>query len=95
MATAILQVRVDTELKKRVESKLKHMGLNMSTAVNMLLHQIDNQNKIPFTIAGREDSELLKTIREVEAGKGLSKVYTDSDELYKDLEIWFFCLIFK
>ena len=87
MATAILQVRVDTELKKRVESKLKHMGLNMSTAVNMLLHQIDNQNKIPFTIAGREDSELLQTIREVEAGKGLSKVYTDPDELYKDLGI--------
>ena len=36
MATAILQVRVDTELKKRVEEKLKHMGLNMSTTVNML-----------------------------------------------------------
>ncbi|MBO6129377.1 MAG: type II toxin-antitoxin system RelB/DinJ family antitoxin [Pseudobutyrivibrio sp.] len=87
MATAILQVRVDTELKKRVEGKLKHMGLNMSTAVNMLLHQIDNQNKIPFTIAGREDSELLKTIREVEAGQGLSRVYTDPDELYKDLGI--------
>ena len=30
MATAILQVRVDTDLKKLVEGKLKHMGLNMS-----------------------------------------------------------------
>ena len=87
MATAILQVRVDTDLKKRVESKLKHMGLNMSTAVNMLLHQIDNQNKIPFTIAGKEESELIKTIHEVESGKGLSKVYTDPDELYRDLGI--------
>lgn len=63
------------------------MGLNMSTAVNIFLHQIDNQNKIPFTIAGKEESELLKTIREVEVGKGLSKVYTDSDELYRDLGI--------
>ena len=59
----------------------------MSTAVNMLLHQIDNQNTFLFTIAGKEDSELLKTIREVEAGKGLSKVYTDSNELYRDLGI--------
>jgi DNA-damage-inducible protein J len=53
----------------------------------MLLHQIDNQNKIPFTIARKEESELLKTIREVEAGKGLSKVYTNPDELYRDLGI--------
>ena len=86
MATAIVQVRVESELKKRVEEKLKTMGLNMSTAVNMLLHQIGNQNRIPFTVAGK-DSELLKTIREIEAGKGLSKVYTDTEELYKDLGI--------
>lgn len=86
MATAIVQVRVESELKKRVEEKLKTMGLNMSTAVNMLFHQIDNQNRIPFTVAGK-DSELLKTIREIEAGKGLSKVYTDTEELYKDLGI--------
>ena len=87
MATAVLQVRVDTDLKKRVEEKLKHMGLNMSTAVNMLLHQIDNQNKIPFVIAGKRETELMKTIREVEAGKGLSKVYKNPDELYRDLDI--------
>lgn len=86
MTTAIVQVRVDNALKKRVESKLKTMGLNMSTAVNMLLHQIDNQNRIPFEIAGKE-SELLQTIKEIEAGQGLSKVYTDPDELYKDLGI--------
>jgi DNA-damage-inducible protein J len=87
MATAILQVRVDTELKKRVEEKLKHMGLNMSTTVNMLLHQIDNQNKIPFIIDGKKETSLMKTIREVESGQGLSKVYNNPDELYKDLGI--------
>lgn len=86
MTTAIVQVRVDNALKKRVESKLKTMGLNMSTAVNMLLHQIDNQNRIPFEISGKE-YELLQTIKEIEAGQGLSKVYTDPDELYKDLGI--------
>ena len=86
MTTAIVQVRVDNALKKRVESKLKTMGLNMSTAVNMLLHQIDNQNRIPFEISGKE-SELIQTIKEIEAGQGLSKVYTDPDELYKDLGI--------
>lgn len=86
MATAILQVRVDTALKKRVEEKLKHMGLNMSTAVNMLFHQIDNQNRIPFEIIDRPSS-LKQSIDDIEAGIGLSKVYDTPEELYKDLGI--------
>lgn len=46
MPTATIQVRMDTALKQQVERKLKTMGLNMSTAVNMLAHQIVRQNRI-------------------------------------------------
>ena len=86
MATAILQVRVDTELKKRVDARLKRMGLNMSTAVNMLMHQIDMQGKIPFEIIDKPNS-LQQSIEDIEAGVGLSKVYDTPEELYKDLGI--------
>lgn len=86
MATAILQVRVNDELKKRVDARLKRMGLNMSTAVNMLMHQIDIQGKIPFEIIDQPGS-LQQSIRDIEAGIGLSKVYDNPEELYKDLGI--------
>ena len=86
MATAILQVRVDTELKKRVDARLKRMGLNMSTAVNMLMHQIDMQGKIPFEIIDKPNS-LQQSIEDIEAGVGISKVYDTPEELYKDLGI--------
>ena len=86
MATAILQVRVDTELKKRVDARLKRMGLNMSTAVNMLMHQIDMQGKIPFEIIDKPNS-LQQSIEDIEAGVGLSRVYDTPEELYKDLGI--------
>ena len=86
MATALLQVRIDDELKKRVDLRLKRMGLNMSVAVNMLMNQIDIQGRIPFEIWDRKDN-LQQAVSDIEAGIGLSKVYTDSDELYKDLEI--------
>lgn len=33
------------------------------------------------------NQETLNVIRDAEAGKGLSKIYTDPDELYKDLGI--------
>lgn len=50
MTTTTIQVRMDAVLKQQVEQKLKSMGLNMSTAVNMLAHQIIRQNRIPFDI---------------------------------------------
>ena len=81
MATAILQVRVDTELKKRVDARLKRMGLNI-----MLMHQIDMQGKIPFEIIDKPNS-LQQSIEDIEAGVGLSKVYETPEELYKDLGI--------
>lgn len=86
MATAVLQVRVDNELKQRVDRRLKRMGLNMSTAVNMLMHQIDIQGKIPFEIIDKTDS-LQQAIENIENGVGLSKVYDSTDEMYKDLGI--------
>ena len=42
-----------------MEAKLKSMGLNMSTAVNMLAHQIVKQNRIPFDIIADEPSSKL------------------------------------
>lgn len=86
MATAVLQVRVDNELKQRVDRRLKRMGLNMSTAVNMLMHQIDIQGKIPFEIIDKTDS-LQQAIENIENGVGLSKVYDSTYEMYKDLGI--------
>ena len=50
MATTTIQVRMDSALKQQVEAKLKSMGLNMSTTINMLAHQIVRQNRIPFDI---------------------------------------------
>ena len=86
VATTILQVHVDAELKKRVDARLKRMGLDMSTAVNMLMHQIDMQGKIPFEIIDKPNS-LKQSIEDIEAGVGVSIVYDNPEELYKDLGI--------
>ena len=86
VATTILQVWVDAELKKRVDARLKRMGLDMSTAVNMLMHQIDMQGKIPFEIIDKPNS-LQQSIEDSEAGVGVSRVYDTPEELYKDLGI--------
>lgn len=62
MATTTIQVRIDSALKQQVEQKLKSMGLNMSTAVNMLAHQIVRQNRIPFDIVASDSDSKLDTL---------------------------------
>lgn len=62
MATTTIQVRMDATLKQQVEQKLNSMGLNMSTAVNMLAHQIIRQNRIPFDIVAEDTSSKLDSL---------------------------------
>ena len=70
MATTTIQVRMDAALKQQVEQKLKSMGLNMSTTVNMLAHQIIRQNRIPFDIIADEtDNKLDNLPKSVNADK--------------------------
>ena len=39
MGTSLLNVRLDTELKKNAETLFSDLGLSMSTAINLFLRQ--------------------------------------------------------
>lgn len=50
MATANINVRVDSDLKKAAESLFNDLGLNMSAAITMFLKSAVNYDGIPFEI---------------------------------------------
>ncbi|MBP8599400.1 MAG: type II toxin-antitoxin system RelB/DinJ family antitoxin [Selenomonas sp.] len=84
-ATSIVQVRMNTEMKKATEHMLKSMGLNMSTAVNLLCKQILVQKKLPFEVIAAPNAVTEKALDDIDHGIGLSKVYKDTDEMFRDL----------
>jgi DNA-damage-inducible protein J len=43
-------IRVDKELKKRAENLFSHLGMNMTTAINIFLRKAVDEEAIPFTI---------------------------------------------
>lgn len=91
MATANVQIRMDTELKKKTEKAFKSMGLTMSSAINLFCQQVINQGRIPFDIVmpPREEEfnqETIKAMEDTLKGKNLSKVYDSVDEMWKDLD---------
>ena len=77
MATATINVRVDMDIKRRVEQFCKDVGMNVSTAINLFFNAMLNQRKLPFEVAPPEDPfykganwrHVMEGIRAFESGK--------------------------
>ena len=84
---ATINVNVDEKVKEQAKETLDYLGTNFTNVINMLLRQIILTESIPFEIKiPKLNNETIKAIKDAENGIGLSKGYTDLDEMWKDLE---------
>lgn len=73
---AQINFRVDDTVKAKAERTCAAMGLTMSTAINIFLTKLANEQRIPFEVAvdpfySEENMERLKkSIADLNAGKG-------------------------
>lgn len=81
---ATITIRVDEKVKKEAEELFKEMGLNMSTAMNIFLKRCIFEEGIPFELKV-PNKKTLKTLDDVNKGKGLSKEFNSIEELMEDL----------
>ena len=56
MATTNININIDTALKDRAQNTFEALGLDMSTAINMLLRKAIYQHEVPFEISIRKES---------------------------------------
>lgn len=87
--TETLHIRVEANVKARVESTLKTLGLSTSEAINIFLHQVILAGGLPFEVKNPQyNAETIATMqeaRDIAAGKILSKNYNSVAELMEDL----------
>ena len=84
---ATINVNVDKKIKEQAKETLDCLGTNFTNVINMLLRQIILTESIPFEIKiPKLNAETIKAIEDAEKGIGLSKGYTNLDEMWKDLE---------
>jgi DNA-damage-inducible protein J len=57
MAKTNINIRTNSEIKAEAGKILANLGLDMSTAVNLFLHQIVNKKAIPFELSIEKVSE--------------------------------------
>ena len=88
MATVPTQIRIDKEVKAEAVELLKELGLDMSTAVNMFLHQLILRNGLPFSVTvPQREQELLEAYEEAKrlSHAADTKRYSSFEEALEDM----------
>ena len=86
---AVINIRVNDEVKKEAETIFKSLGLNMSVTMNLFLKKCINENGIPFDLKlpNNETIEALEETNKILNGDIDRKSYKNADELFEDLGV--------
>ena len=77
MAQAMINFRMDENLKKNMEQVCKEMGMTMTTAFTVFAAKVSKERRIPFEVTADADpfyseenmKRLRKAIADVKSGK--------------------------
>lgn len=88
-----IQIRVDTQSKKKVKKVLDELGLDFTTAIKIYFHQIVSTQSIPFKLLTKNGftpahekklvAESRETLRLYKAGK--LKGYPNAKSMWADI----------
>lgn len=89
MATVPTQIRIDRDVKEQAKALFSGLGLDMSGAVNLFLHQCVLRGGIPFSIEmphyNRNTIAAMKEAKKISRDSEVSS-YDSMDELKKALD---------
>lgn len=87
MATTLMQIRVDSNLKQEVDELFHELGLDTSTAVRMFLKQALNKQGLPFSVKTKKQDDdfynptnvriLKERYERLKAGEGIKRELID------------------
>lgn len=88
MPTVPTQIRIDADIKRQAAELFSNLGLDMSSAVNLFLHQCVLRGGLPFSVTVPNYSE--RTLAAMEEAKKISsdpeiQGYSTVEELEKSL----------
>ena len=81
MAQAMVNFRMDAELKRAMEETCRQMGLTLTSAFTMFAAKVTQDRRIPFEVTAEPDpfyseenmSRLRAAIADIKTGRNLTK----------------------
>ncbi len=87
--TAVINVRIEPELKAQAEELYKSMGVSLSDAINMFLYKSIDFRGLPFElrreIPNAETIAAMKEAEDMAAGRIPSKSYSSVREMFDEI----------
>jgi DNA-damage-inducible protein J len=86
--TALIQVRVESELKEEMEKLFDDLGLDIPTAIRMFFKQVERKRGLPFEVS--QFNPNTDTIAAMEEANSIAydadvKGYTDVGLMFKEI----------
>jgi addiction module RelB/DinJ family antitoxin len=80
-----ISIRLDSRLKEQTEGILAQFGLNMTTVVNMLFHQIVREQAIPLSLTLNSVLSVSDELKQAKADRLAERRGRDADSVAKDM----------
>jgi DNA-damage-inducible protein J len=83
--SAMVQARLEPELKEHAEEIFRQLGLSVTQAISLFYRQVEMQNGLPFNLV-IPTGETLNTFKTTDSGQDLV-VCKDADDMFRKLGI--------
>ncbi|BBB89982.1 MAG TPA: type II toxin-antitoxin system RelB/DinJ family antitoxin [Methylomusa anaerophila] len=85
MAQALVNIRMDEELKKNLEQTCNELGMNMTTAFTIFAKKVTREKRIPFDVSidpfysDSNMAHLRRGVQALNAGQGVEHELIEAD----------------
>ena len=85
MSKTSMSIRLDSEVKEQAHQVFNHLGMDMTTAINIFLRQAIQYQGLPFDVKIDENRKLLQVVTDVEQNRNMSRSFESVSDLMEDL----------
>ena len=85
MSKTSMSICLDSEVKEQAQLVFNHLGMDMTTAINIFLRQAIQYRGLPFDVKLDDHEKLLQVVTDVEQNRNLSQPFESVSDLMKDL----------
>ncbi|EFO54190.1 addiction module antitoxin, RelB/DinJ family [Streptococcus infantis SK1302] len=85
MPKTSMSIRLDSEVKEQAQQVFNHLGMDMTTAINIFLRQAIQYRGLPFDVRLDENQKLLQVVMDVDQNRNMSQSFESVSDLMEDL----------
>ena len=80
-----MSIRLDSEVKEQAQQVFNHLGMDMTTAINIFLRQAIQYQGLTFDVKIDDNRKLLQVVTDVDQNRNMSRSFESVSDLMEDL----------